>query len=73
MANAALSRERANDSEVFPVEAQRDLLRARRANLHVQIFEILCELLHAMTRPEVAFFPVASEARNPALLGSRAH
>jgi len=38
MSDAALSREGAEHLEVLLIEAQRDLLRARRANLDVEIF-----------------------------------
>jgi hypothetical protein len=46
------------------MEAQRDLLGPRRVNIDVEIFKLLCELLNAVTRPEVAFFSIASKLWN---------
>jgi hypothetical protein len=68
MSHATLSRKRAEDLEIFLVKAQRDLLRARRANLDVEVFQLPRKLLHAVTGPEVALFAIASEAWNLALL-----
>src|SRR2546422_3514855 len=56
MADAALSCEGTENLQILLVKAQRDLLGARRLNLDVEILEILCELLHAVMRPEVALF-----------------
>ena len=68
MSHAALSRKRTESLEIFLVKAQRDLLRARRANLDVEIFQLPRELLHAVARPEVALFVIASKGWNLALL-----
>ncbi len=70
MPYAALRRERAEDLEVLLMKAERDLLRARRTDLDVEIHQVLCELLQAVMRPESTLFLVASEGRNPALVCS---
>jgi hypothetical protein len=71
MADAALSRERAKNLQIRLVQPERDLLGARRMNLDIEILKILCELLDAMTRPELTFFSVASESWDPALSSTR--
>jgi hypothetical protein len=74
MSHAALSRKRTENLEIFLVKAQRDLFRARRANLDVEIFQLPRKLLHAVTRPEVALFAIASEGWNlPLLFGCCRH
>lgn len=74
MSYAALRRERAEDLEVLLMKAKRDLFRARRTDLDVEIHQVLCELLQAVTRPEGSLFLVASESWNPTLLcNSRPH
>jgi len=70
MADAALSCEGTENLQILLVKAQRDLLGARRLNLDVEILEILCELLHAVMRPEVALFSIASESWKLAFLSS---
>jgi hypothetical protein len=67
MTHAALSRKKTENLKIFLVKAQRDLLRARRANLDVEILQLPRKLLHAVTRPEVALFAIASEGWNLAL------
>jgi hypothetical protein len=68
MPDAALCRERAQHLQVLSVKAQRNLLRARWANLDAEVFQILGELLDAVARPEVTLFSVASERGDPGLL-----
>jgi hypothetical protein len=72
--DATFSGEGTENLQILLVEAERDLLGARRANLDVEILEILCELLHAVTRQKVTLFSIASERWKFAFLCShRAH
>jgi hypothetical protein len=68
MAYATLSCEGPEDLEIAFIEAERDLLRARWVNLDVEILQIFCELLHAVTRPEITLVSVAPERWDLALL-----
>lgn len=70
MAHAALSREGPKDLQILLIKAERDLLRARRSNLDVEVLQILSEFLDAVARPEVSLFSVAPESWNPTLLCS---
>jgi len=63
MSDAVLRGKRSKDVQVALIETHRDLLRARRADSDVEIFEICCELLHAVTCPERALLVVTAEIR----------
>jgi hypothetical protein len=64
MSHAMRGCKRTEGLQVLLVETYRNLLRARGTNGNVEIFEMLRELLHAVTRPEVTLLSVTAEAWN---------
>src|SRR2546425_1246833 len=64
MSHAVLGCKRTERQQVLLVETHRDLFCAWGANGNVEIFEMLCEFLDAVARPEVTLLLVAAEAWN---------
>src|SRR6266508_3506954 len=64
MADAAHSCKRTEGLQVLFIETYRNLFCARRPNRDIEVFELPCELLHAVTRPEVTLFSVTAKPWN---------